>query len=194
MVSKVVQIKGVSIAHFIYILFKQLNFFRVDLERRKKMVKRASTEARWTVFTLVVDYLPERSLARFAAVSLYAYKILPPIKPPSYAPIVEDFARAAHHPDITVFGSVTEKDTEPVFLTCEYDNNEKLQLRIFHQYYGFGWTLTKCNAYRLKSMIYRAIEANKMIKDRQCEMYSTADFFQKLDVARHKHSFYTLIE
>lgn len=160
------------------------------------MVKRASTESRWTVFSLVMDYIPNRSLSRFAIVSKAVHHLVESkdIQAPSYAPLIEDFARAAHHPDITFIQTKTSYQGSPVYLECDYDKDEKMRLRIFHEYYGFQCIVLKCNAYRLKQMLYRLIERNKMIRDRRCNLFTVGEFFEGLDMEQHAHFFIALIE
>lgn len=155
------------------------------------MVKRASTESRWTVFTLVINYLPKRSVARFSCVSKETFKQIPSIKPPSYAPIIEDFARSLKKNEELLVESRSEIDQEPIILFCELIHG-KFEFHIFHEHQRICWILTKCTRHKLKQMIYRAIETNKIIKD--ANIPNLKDFFEKLNVDKHKQSFSALFD
>lgn len=156
------------------------------------MVKRATTEARWTVFSLVVDYLPERSRARLSTVSKDANELIPTIPVPSYAAIIEDFSRASKNPEITYIESVTEMNGHTVILTCE-NYYDKMEFRIYHEALELTWLVTRCNGFRLKSMIYRSIEQKKE-KIMRGQKVKIEDIFQNLSIPLHHYTFYTLID
>lgn len=183
----------------------------------------------WLVFCIVAEsgFLPQRSKARFCAVSLDAFDFLTYhgsklIKAPSFAPIIEDFCRVFRNPHVIEATCMThcvpffhnmvrlrgEGDGEGGGIDGDGEkekfdknlNHVKVMVDTWHLL-DYSRTLkttviTQCQAYRLKKMMYRALEGNSSCR-LQSSLFTSVhpiyiklfDFFLHIDVKKHKESF-----
>lgn len=129
--------------------------------------KRSSAATKFTALDVVIEYLPERTQARFRCVSHSMNdRVSKSIKPPIYASLIEELQEHANsiaHPTDGKTCVYVDGETMGMELLVK-DNGKRVQI-----YMGFTdddhWQIiSTCLKQRVKFILYRMIQKGKQLK------------------------------